>query len=60
VRLVQRGGSVDALMGATILAWLVYSAFLVLRPSGRSGAHLALAGFAVVIVVRIVLAGTHF
>ncbi|HEY7537174.1 MAG TPA: cytochrome c biogenesis protein CcsA [Gaiellaceae bacterium] len=60
VRLVQRGGSVDALMGATILAWLVYSAFLVLRPSGRSGAHLALAGFAVVIVVRIVLAGSHF
>jgi ABC-type uncharacterized transport system permease subunit len=60
VRLFERGGGVDALMGATILAWLVYGAFLVLRPTGRSGAHLALAGFAVVIVVRIALAGTHF
>ena len=60
VRLYQHGGGVDALMAATILAWLVYSVFLVVRPSGRSGAHLALAGFAVVIVVRIVLAGSHF
>jgi ABC-type uncharacterized transport system permease subunit len=60
VRLVQRGGDVDALMAATILAWLVYVAFLALRPSGRAGAQLALTGFAVVIVVRIVLAGSHF
>jgi ABC-type uncharacterized transport system permease subunit len=60
VRLFERGGGVDALMAATILAWLVYGVFLVFRPSGRSGAHLALAGFAVVIVVRIVLAGSHF
>ena len=47
-------------MAATILAWLVYGAFVALRPTGRSAAHLALAGFAVVIVVRIVLAGSHF
>jgi ABC-type uncharacterized transport system permease subunit len=59
-RLIDHGGSVDALMAATILAWLVYSAFVALRPSGRAAAYLALAGFAVVIVVRIVLAGTHF
>ena len=60
VRLFERGGSFDALMAATILAWLVYGAFVALRPTGRSAAHLALAGFAVVIVVRIVLAGSHF
>ena len=39
-------------MAATILAWLVYGAFVALRPTGRSAAHLALVGFAVVIVVR--------
>jgi ABC-type transport system involved in cytochrome c biogenesis permease subunit len=60
VRLRERGGSVDALMGATIAAWVVYAAFLGLRPSGRSGAHLALAGFALVIVARVALAGSHF
>jgi ABC-type uncharacterized transport system permease subunit len=60
VRLYRQGGSFDALMAATILAWLVYGAFLALRPTGRAAAHLALVGFAVVIVVRIVLAGSHF
>ena len=60
VRLLQHGGSVDALIVATILAWLVYSAFVALRPTGRAAAYMALAGFAVVIVVRIALAGTHF
>jgi ABC-type uncharacterized transport system permease subunit len=60
VRLFERGGSFDALMAATILAWLVYGVFVAVRPTGRSAAHLALAGFAVVIVVRIVLAGSHF
>jgi len=60
IRLFQHGGDLDALMAATILAWLVYGAFVALRPTGRSAAHLALVGFAVVIVVRIVLAGTHF
>jgi ABC-type uncharacterized transport system permease subunit len=60
VRLYEHGGSIDALMAATILAWLMYTAFLIVRPTGRSGAHVVIAGFAVVIVVRIVLAGSHF
>jgi ABC-type uncharacterized transport system permease subunit len=60
VRLRQQGGGIDALMGATVLAWLVYGVFLAGRPSGRAAAHLALAGFAVVIVARIALAGSHF
>ena len=60
VRLRERGGSVDALMGATIAAWIVYAAFLGLRPAGRSGAHVALAGFVLVIVARVALAGSHF
>ncbi|HZO97438.1 MAG TPA: cytochrome c biogenesis protein CcsA [Gaiellaceae bacterium] len=60
VRLRDRGGGVDALMGATIAAWGVYAAFLALRPTGRTGAHLALAGFALVIVARVALAGSHF
>jgi ABC-type uncharacterized transport system permease subunit len=60
VRLRERGGGIDALMAATIAAWVVYAAFLGLRPNGRNGAHLALAGFALVIVARIALAGSHF
>jgi ABC-type uncharacterized transport system permease subunit len=59
VRLWQDGGGIDALMAATILAWFVYGAFLVLRPNGRAAAHLVLLGFALVVVVRIVLTGTH-
>jgi ABC-type transport system involved in cytochrome c biogenesis permease subunit len=60
VRLRDRGGGVDALMGATIAAWAIYAAFLAWRPTGRMGAQLALAGFVLVIVARIALAGTHF
>jgi ABC-type uncharacterized transport system permease subunit len=60
VRLRDRGGSVDALMGATIAAWAIYATFLAWRPAGRMGAQLALAGFVLVIVARIALAGTHF
>jgi ABC-type uncharacterized transport system permease subunit len=60
VRLRERGGSVDALMGATIAAWVVYAAFLGWRPMGRTGAQLALIGFVLVIVARIALAGSHF
>jgi ABC-type uncharacterized transport system permease subunit len=60
VRLRERGGGVDALMGATIAAWAIYAVFLGLRPTGRSGAHLALVGFALVIVARVALAGSHF
>jgi len=60
VRLRERGGGLDALMAATIAAWGVYALFLGLRPTGRNGAHLALVGFALVIVARVALAGTHF
>jgi ABC-type uncharacterized transport system permease subunit len=60
VRLRRDGGGVDALMAATLVTWLVYATLLVLRPTGRRGAHLALVGSAFVIVVRIALAGSHF
>ena len=60
VRLREHGGGVDALMAATIAAWGVYAAFLALRPSGRTAAHFALAGFALVILARVALAGSHF
>jgi ABC-type uncharacterized transport system permease subunit len=60
VRLRERGGSLDALEGATLLTWLVYGGFLVARPSGRRAAYLALGGFALVIVARLALVGGHF
>jgi ABC-type uncharacterized transport system permease subunit len=60
VRLHREHGGVDALMGATLLAWVVYAVYVAVRPQGRVGAHLALAGFAVVIVARVALAGSHF
>jgi ABC-type uncharacterized transport system permease subunit len=60
VRLRRDGGGFDALMGVTLLTWLVYGAFLVSRPGGRRAAYLALAGFALVIVARLALAGGHF
>ncbi len=60
VRLRSHGGGFDALMGVTVLTWLVYCAFLVSRPVGRRAAYLALAGFALVIVARLALAGSHF
>jgi ABC-type uncharacterized transport system permease subunit len=60
VRLEQKGGAVDALMGLTVVTWLVYGGFLAARPAGRRGAYVALAGFALVILVRIALAGSHF
>jgi ABC-type uncharacterized transport system permease subunit len=60
VRLRQHGGGVDALMAVTIAAWAVYAVFLVLRPAGRTGAYFALAGFALVILARVALAGSHF
>jgi ABC-type uncharacterized transport system permease subunit len=60
VRLRRDGGGVDALMVATLLTWAVYGVFLLLRPRGRRAAWLALAGFALVIVVRLALPLTHF
>jgi ABC-type uncharacterized transport system permease subunit len=60
IRLRENGGGIDALMAVTVLTWLVYGAFLVVRPGGRRGAYVAIAGFALVILVRVALAGSHF
>jgi len=62
-RLVDRGDRVDALVVATIVTWTVWAAYLVLRAAGWSGrraAYVALAGFVLVIVVRLGLPATHF
>ena len=60
VRLADDGGSLDAAMAVAVLTWVVYAAFLALRPAGRHSAYVALFGFALVIVVRIALSGMHF
>jgi ABC-type uncharacterized transport system permease subunit len=63
-RLLADGERIDALVVATIVTWLVWAAYLVLRAtrglSGRRAAYVALAGFALVIVVRLALPVTHF
>ena len=62
-RLVSRGDRVDALVVATAVTWVVWTAYLAVRAvgwSGRRAAYLALAGFALVIVVRLALPATHF
>jgi ABC-type uncharacterized transport system permease subunit len=60
VRLREDHAGIDALEGVTLLTWLVYGGFIALRPSGRRAAYLALGGFALVIVARLALAGSHF
>src|SRR3954469_2807914 len=64
VRLLGDGERVDALVAATAVTWLVWAAYIVLRAtrglSGRRAAYVALAGFALVIVVRLALPATHF
>ena len=56
-RLGTRGGGFDAIIAVTLVAWVVYAAFLVLRYEagwyGRRSAYLALAGFLLVLVVRV-------
>ena len=50
-------------MVATLVTWLVWAAYLVLRVrgwSGRRASYVAIAGFALVIVARLALQGTHF
>ena len=62
-RLVERGERIDALIVATLVTWVAWLAYLVLRVSGWSGrraAYLALAGFALLILVRLALPATHF
>ena len=60
IRLRHDHKPLDALEGVALLTWLVYGGFLALRPSGRRAAYLALGGFALVIVTRLALAGSHF
>ena len=56
-RLGSDGGSLDATMAVTLLAWVVYAAYLVLRFEagwrGRRAAYLVLSGFALVVLVRL-------
>jgi ABC-type uncharacterized transport system permease subunit len=63
-RLLVDGDGVDALVAATLVTWGVWAAYLVLRSArgwtGRRAAYLALAGFVLVIVVRLALPATHF
>jgi len=64
VRLRDSGGGLDALMAVTLLTWLVYAVFLLVRFEfgwrGRRAAYLLLAGFALVAVARLALPLTHF
>jgi ABC-type uncharacterized transport system permease subunit len=64
VRLVGRDAPFDALIAATVATWLVWAAYLALRVlagwTGRRAAYLALAGFALVVLVRLALPATHF
>jgi ABC-type uncharacterized transport system permease subunit len=58
-RLEREGASFDAIMGLTFLTWVVYATFLFLRWEagwrGRRTAYLAVAGFLLVVLVRLVL-----
>jgi ABC-type uncharacterized transport system permease subunit len=60
VRLRRDHHGIDALEAVTLVTWLVYGGFLALRPSGRNAAYLALGGFALVAVTRLVLSAGHF
>jgi ABC-type uncharacterized transport system permease subunit len=60
VRLRHDHEPLDALEAVTLLTWLVYGSFLALRPTGRRAAYLALGGFALVVVARLVLSAGHF
>jgi ABC-type transport system involved in cytochrome c biogenesis permease subunit len=55
---------VDALVAVTAVTWLVWATYLGLRwlggLAGRRAAYLALAGFALVVIVRLALPATHF
>jgi len=60
VRLDEDGTGIDALMAVTGATWLLYAGFLAFRLTGRRAAYVALGGFALVILVRVALAGSHF
>lgn len=56
-RLGADGGSFDAIMVVTLVTWTIYAGFLVLRYEtgwrGRRAAYVALAGFLLVVAVRL-------
>jgi ABC-type transport system involved in cytochrome c biogenesis permease subunit len=62
--LLTRNDRLDALIAVTVATWFVWCAYLALRLlggwTGRRAAYLALAGFTLVIVVRLALPATHF
>jgi ABC-type transport system involved in cytochrome c biogenesis permease subunit len=64
VRLLSRDDRLDVLIAVTVVTWLVWCAYLGLRLlagwTGRRAAYLALAGFALVVIVRLALPATHF
>ena len=60
VRQREHGGDIDALEVLTIATWLAYAGFVAVRPTGRRAAYLALGGFALVVVARLVLSAGHF
>ena len=60
VRQRQRHTGLDALEALTLVTWLVYGGFVLLHPGGRRAAAVSLGGFALVIVLRLALAGSHF
>ena len=60
VRSRQDRAGFDALEAVTLITWAVYAVFIGLHPTGRRAAYLALGGFALVIVARLALAGSHF
>jgi ABC-type transport system involved in cytochrome c biogenesis permease subunit len=64
IRLVAQDDRLDVLIAVTAATWLVWCLYLALRLlggwAGRRAAYLALAGFALVIVVRLALPATHF
>jgi ABC-type uncharacterized transport system permease subunit len=62
-RLAREHAGVDALVVATLVTWVVWAAYLVLRSlgsTGRRSAYIALAGFALVVIVRLALPAVHF
>jgi ABC-type uncharacterized transport system permease subunit len=60
VRLRQDGRPLDALEALTLGTWLLYGVVVVTRPNGRYTAYLALGGFVLVILARLVLSAGHF
>jgi ABC-type uncharacterized transport system permease subunit len=63
-RLISRHDRMDAVVAATAVTWVVWCSYLGLRLaagwSGRRAAYLALLGFVLVGVVRVVIPESHF